>query len=92
MINVHFFVHRVDIAHNLGKKSAFPFTAPTSRLDATSEIQTFFQTGALPTGREMNAPGECRAKTRDIKRRHKIKVEQRGFIVRKITIFVNTAI
>ena len=77
MINVHFFVQRVDIAHNLGKKSAFPFTAPTSWLDATttaanlfpqvlpgnaSEIQTFFQTGALPTGREMNAPGECRAK------------------------------
>lgn len=58
MINVHFFVHRVDIAHNLGKKSVFLFTASTSWLDATttaanlfpqvlpgkaSEIQTFFR-------------------------------------------------
>ena len=107
MINVHFFVHRVDIAHNLGKKSVFLFTAPTSWLDATttaanlfpqvlpgkaSEIQTFFQTGALLTGGEIEYPGRVPGKTRDIKRRHKIKVEQRGFIVRKITIFVNTAI
>lgn len=110
MINVHFFVQRVDIAHNLGKKSAFPFTAPTSRLDATTTaadllpqvlpkqgiggnryIQPYFQTGVPSTG-EIECPGRVPGKTRDIKRRHKIKVEQRGFIVRKITIFVNTAI
>ena len=51
-----------------------------------------FQTGALLTGGEIEYPGRVPGKTRDIKRRHKIKVEQRGFIVRKITIFVNTAI
>ena len=42
MINVHFFVHRVDIAHNLGKKSVFLFTAPTSWLDATTTAANLF--------------------------------------------------
>ena len=77
MINVHFFVQRVDIAHNLGKKSAFPFTASTSRLDTTTTAADLlpqvlpkqgigdtdvFQTGALLTGGEIEYPGRVPGK------------------------------